>query len=284
MADLNSILSVTPRPYLPPARAHPFVKWAGGKRALIPEIAARLPDALGTYWEPFTGGGAVFFALDGLTTAARLSDINSELIITYAVVRNHPERLIDALRVHEGQHKRSGYYVSVRKQRDAQDAVEVAARFIYLNKTCFNGLYRVNKSGQFNVPKGRYKNPKICDADNIQNASEVLRKARLRYGGFDEIDPNGGDFVYCDPPYDGASVAYAPHGFDDDDQQALRDAAARWARQGVNVMLSNADTPLIRSLYRRAPFTLHEVQAPRSISCDGNGRGKVGELIITTYG
>ena len=283
MATLEQILSHTQRPYLPPARAHPFLKWAGGKRALIPEIAQRLPESWGTYWEPFTGGGALFFALDRRLDHARLSDINEELMLTYKVVLDHVEPLIAALRVHADQHERPKYYRHVRDQHTLQDPIEVAARLIYLNRTCFNGLYRVNKRGQFNVPQGRYKNPTICDAEALRNASVVLQKAQLRFGPFETSAPTVGDFVYCDPPYDGAGVAYAAHAFGDAEQRTLREMVQRWAKAGAHVMVSNADTPLIRQLYAGDAYTLHPVSAPRNISCDGSGRGKVGELLITTY-
>ncbi len=283
MATLDQILAFTPQPDLPPARAHPFIKWAGGKRTLIPDIAQRLPESLGTYWEPFVGGGAVFFALDGRLERAQLSDINDELMLAYTVVRKHAETLITLLQGHARKHPHSTYYARVRKQHKLRDPVEVAARFIYLNRTCFNGLYRVNKKGRFNVPKGRYKNPKICDAETIRNASAVLQKAETRFCSFEKIEPAAGDFVYCDPPYDGAEVTYQEHWFKDVNQRALRDSVRRWAERGVRVMVSNADTPLIRQLYAGDPFTLHPVSAPRNINCDGAGRGPVDELIVTTY-
>ncbi len=283
MATLEQVLSHTQRPYLPRARAHPFLKWAGGKRAVVPDIAQRLPESLGTYWEPFLGGGAVFFALDSQCDQAQLSDINEELMLTYKVVRDHAEPLIAALTVHAEQHEQPAYYLHVRNQRTLKGPIDVAARFIYLNRTCFNGLYRVNKDGWFNVPKGRYKNPTICDAAGIRAASVALQSAGVRFGPFDAITPAAGDFVYCDPPYDGASVAYDSHPFGDAEQKALRDATQRWADGGAHVMISNADTPLIRSLYGSGPYTLHPVSAPRNISCDGAGRGKVAELLITTY-
>jgi len=280
---MDALLGFTARPYLERARARPFVKWAGGKRALIPEIAQRLPDSINLYWEPFVGGGAVFFALDSRINAARLSDINAELALTYHVVKEHPEALIERLAVHADRHAEKDYYYEVRKMTDSRDSVEVAARFIYLNKTGYNGLYRVNKSGQFNVPKGRYTNPTICDADAIRNASTVLQKATVKFQDFERVEPGAGDFVYCDPPYDGTFAEYAAGRFDDDDQRRLRDAALKWHRLGATVMVSNADTPLIRNLYGAAPFMLHEVSAPRNINCKSDERGAASELLITTY-
>ena len=150
---LDKVLAHTEKPYLGRARAKPFIKWAGGKRTLVPDIAQRLPDNFQTYWEPFLGGGAVFFALDSRIGTARLSDVNAELALTYQVVKNNADGLADWLKHHDGQHHLKGYYQKVRKMTRSHDAVEVAARFVYLNKTCFNGLYRVNKKGEFNVPR-----------------------------------------------------------------------------------------------------------------------------------
>lgn len=280
---LDALLGHTVRPYLERARARPFVKWAGGKRSLIPEIAQLLPDTINLYWEPFVGGGAVFFALDSRIKIARLSDINAELALAYHVVKQHPEGLIARLAAHADRHAEKDYYYEVRKMTDSKDSVEVAARFIYLNKTGYNGLYRVNKKGEFNVPKGRYTNPTICDADAIRNASAVLQKATVKFQDFERVEPGAGDFVYCDPPYDGAFAEYAAGRFDDDDQRRLRDAALKWHRIGATVMVSNADTPLIRNLYSAAPFVLHEVSAPRQINCKGDERGAASELLITTY-
>ena len=281
---LDAILNYTPPPYLERARARPFIKWAGGKRNLIPDIAQRLPSSIGIYWEPFVGGGAVFFALDSRISTARLSDVNSELALVYQVVKNRPEELIEQLAAHAEHHSvEDDYYYQVRKMTHSTDSVEVAARFIYLNKTCYNGLYRVNKKGHFNVPKGSYTNPAICDADPIRKASEVLQKATVKFGDFNKVEPGDRDFVYCDPPYDGTFANYDSGGFDADDQQRLRDAALKWHRLGAKAMISNADTPLIRGLYVAEPFVLHEVAAPRSINCKGDARGQTAELLITTY-
>ena len=279
---LDGILSHTQRPYLDRARARPFVKWAGGKRAVVPEIAKRLPDTITTYWEPFVGGGAVFFALDSRIKTAQLSDVNAELALTYQIVRNKPEKLIAALNEHAEQHSKV-HYLRVRKRTDIRSSIDVAARFIYLNKTCFNGLYRVNKAGLFNVPMGSYQNPTICDSEGILAASEVLQKAAVRIGDFDKATPSKGDFVYCDPPYDGTFAGYDSSGFDDSDQRRLAEIARQWRSYGAAVMLSNADTPFIRSLYGQSPFVLHEISAPRSINSNVNGRQPIGELLITTH-
>ncbi len=265
-------------------RARPFLKWAGGKRTLIPDIAKLLPNTIATYWEPFVGGGAVFFALDSRIASARLSDVNAELALTYQIVKTKCDSLIDRLEHHAKQHAQKGHYKRVRKMIHSPDAVEVAARFIYLNKTCFNGLYRVNKRGEFNVPQGRYANPVICDAPNLHNASEVLQKARVTFGDFaEQVAPGPQDFVYCDPPYHGTFANYDAGGFGEADQKRLRDAVLRWHSLGASVMVSNADTPLMRSLYANPPFIIHEVAAPRNINCKPDGRGAAAELLITTY-
>lgn len=278
---LETVLSHTD--HLGRARAYPFLKWAGGKRALVPEIARLAPGSFGNYYEPFLGGGAVFFALDSRIRNAYLSDVNSELIITYRMVQRRARLLIERLASHEKKHSRIRYYYKVREQHSHKQAVDVAARFIYLNKTCFNGLYRVNKSGLFNVPKGSYKNPAICDEANLRAVSGVLRKASLLIRDFGKLTPSDGDFVYCDPPYDGTFTAYDAGGFGEDDQHRLRDAVEHWRAAGAKVLLSNSDTPLIRRLYRAKHFKLHEVQAPRNINCKSNGRTPAAELLIKSY-
>lgn len=265
------------------ARARPFLKWAGGKRTLVPDITKLLPSTIATYWEPFLGGGAVFFALDSRIANARLSDINAELALAYHVVRTRPEELIAALERHRNRHTNKRYYYQVRKQTKLEDAVDVAARFIYLNKTCFNGLYRVNKSGTFNVPRGSYTNPVICDADNLRAVSQVLQKTTINFGDFERVAPGLNDFVYCDPPYDGTFDGYDKSRFGDAEQRRLRDAALRWHKLGANIMISNADTEFIRTLYANEPFRIHEVSAPRTINCKPSERGAVGELLVTTY-
>ena len=244
------VLGHTVRPYVDKAPASPFIKWAGGKRSLIPSLAPHIPERIGTYWEPFVGGGAVFFTMANRMDRAVLSDTNEELIVTYQTVKNDVDALIEALRAHATRHDDDGYYLRVRAMEPTAP-VEIAARFIYLNKTCYNGLYRVNKAGKFNVPKGRYKNPKICNEDGLRAASAVLAKATIRIGGFDRVvKPGADDFIYCDPPYDDCFTEYQAAGFDAADQERLRNAIDGWADAGAQVMLSNSDTPLIRRLYR----------------------------------
>ena len=261
-------------------QARPFVKWAGGKRTLVPEIARLLPATFNEYWEPFVGGGAVFFALGSRFPRAHLSDTNRDLVIAYQVIQDNPEPLIGRLEHHAEMHS-PDHYSAVREQHDQEDRVAIAARFIYLNKTAYNGLFRVNRAGRFNVPIGRYENPTICDADNLRAVSVALQRATLLTRSFDEsgITPREDDVVYCDPPYDGTFTGYTGSGFGEEEQTALRDQATVWAEAGAHVILSNNDTPFIRTLYKS--WRIVEVQAPRHINSNGAGRNKVGELLIT---
>ncbi len=264
-------------------RARPFVKWAGGKRSLAARIWEQAPTDFGDYHEPFVGGGSVFFEMPERTNKAHLSDVNRELITAYQVIRDNVEGLIVALQEHEhNHHADEGYYLQVRAQ-EPEAPLQVVARFIYLNKTCYNGLYRVNSEGKFNVPKGSYKNPRICDAEGLRQASTALAHADVSVATFASIAPEAGDFVYCDPPYDGTFTSYAPGGFGDAEQELLRDTVIRWRNDGVSVMISNSDTRLIRDLYAGSEFEIHEVVAPRHINSDGKGRGNVEELLVTTY-
>ena len=263
------------------ARAYPFLKWAGGKRALVPEIVKLLPEQFNEYYEPFCGGSAVFFALDSRIRQAYLSDVNTELMRTYAMLQKNADGVIALLEQHATKHN-AEYYKKIRREgHNYCSPIKIAARFIYLNKTCYNGLYRVNKKGEFNVPMGSYKNPTICDRDNLVAAGEVLQKARLKTHSFEKIDPSKGDFVYCDPPYDKTYQGYTQDGFGIEGQTALRDAAADWHKLGVKFVISSSDTPLIRKLYQAKIFSLVPVEAPRSISCQAKGRERVVELLIT---
>lgn len=263
-------------------KALPFVKWAGGKRSIIPIIKKFLPDKIERYHEPFVGGGAVFFAFESWIKTATLADLNEELVLAYLSILKHTEEVIEALEKHAENHNTNGYYTKVRDKQKPKDPVGIAARFIYLNKTCYNGLYRVNKSGKFNVPQGKYKNPKICDPTNLKNVAVVLEKAVLRVGQFDEtITPKSGDFIYCDPPYDGTFAGYHKEGFGDSDQERLKASVDMWTKQGASIMLSNSDTPLIRRLYQG--YHIHSITAYRHISSNGDTRGEKPEVLITNY-
>ena len=262
------------------------MKWAGGKRTLAPEIAEHLPEEFNDYWEPFVGGGAVFFYLEAngrIQGKARLSDINEDLISTYMAVKSESSEVIRGLQESQRKHKKEGkkYYEYARNQnsRRFKKNSSIASRFIYLNKTCYNGLYRVNSSGKFNVPMGSYVNPNICDKENIIVASKALKNASIKCHGFEDSKPKRGDLIYCDPPYDETFTGYTDNGFWQEEQRRLRDKCIEWRETGAHVVISNNDTQLIRELYK--DFVFVEVEAARYINCDGDGRGKVRELVIT---
>ncbi len=259
------------------ATARPFLKWAGGKRSLVPEIFKEFPFDFKSYFEPFVGGGALFFAVAHKIEKAFLSDMNSELVQTYNAVRDQTNEVIEWLRGHQGSHS-AAHYTSVRNQHELSDPVEIAARFIYLNRTCFNGLYRVNSRGRFNVPMGSYKNPLICDEKNLKAAAITLQKANIRTMDFSQINPKLGDLVYCDPPYDGTFTSYTGDGFEFKEQERLRDCCLEWKQAGAYVLVSNSDTPPIRELYKESK--LIEVYGKRSINSIGTGRGKEQELLV----
>jgi DNA adenine methylase len=271
-------------------QARPIVKWAGGKSKLLTELLPRIPTEVRTYAEPFAGGAALFFALasDGSRKIGRavLCDQNEELIACYRAVKADPAKVIRALE--DYRYDEDLFYEVRDKSTAGMTDTERAARFIFLNKTCFNGLWRVNSQGKFNVPFGRYDNPKIIDEDGLALASKALALAELRLGDFSEATKGlgGGDFVYFDPPYDPASetsdfTAYARGGFSMTDQQRLADEMRRLRGAGVMVMLSNADTRKMRDLY--FDFTVHSVKAPRSINSVAEKRGMARELLVTSW-
>ena len=262
-----------------PVKAYPFVKWAGGKRGLIPDILEVVPESFNDYYEPFLGGGAVFFALVGtINNKAILSDLNEELILAYKILQKSPLELIEVLEEYQKKHTLK-HYSRIRKiGHDEQDPIKLAARLIYLNKTCYNGLYRVNKAGKFNVPIGSYKNPNICDRDNLLAVSEVLQNVTLRLQSFDKILPSKGDLVYCDPPYDETFTSYTNEGFFDNDQIKLKLSCDKWRKSGAHVIVSSSDTKLIRKTW--IGYRIVEVTAARNINSKGDEREKVTELLI----
>lgn len=265
-------------------KAQPFIKWAGGKRQLLPQYLQYFPKQYSDYYEPFLGGSAVFFSLP--PHRSYLSDINSHLINTYQEVRDNVDDLIEALTEHTLKHSLEHYY-QVRSNPNGTP-LERAARFIYLNKTCFNGLYRENSKGEFNVPIGSYKNPAICQSEILRAASFRLQKVGLAVKSFDTVlnYATDEDFVYFDPPYHPISATsnftkYSKSSFNVQDQEALRDVFAQLARHGTYVMLSNSDTQFVRSLYQG--FHIHTVEAARSINSKASKRGKINEIVITNY-
>lgn len=255
----------------------PFLKWVGGKRGLLDELKIRIPE-FNRYFEPFLGGGAMFFALQ--PQRAHISDKNMRLTITYDAVKNNVEELIDLLAKHKDKHSKE-HFLRVRSSFGTENKVELAAAMIYLNKTCFNGLYRVNKNGEFNVPFGRYKSPQILDEDNLRACSDALEGVEVFCGDFSEISPSKDDFVYLDPPYHTTYSQYDDSGFAVDEHKQLAQFCQNLDKQGIKFMLSNSDTELIRRLF--ADFNIDEVNAPRYVSCKADGRKKQQELIICNY-
>jgi DNA adenine methylase len=267
-------------------KAKPFIKWAGGKSQLLPNMSKLFPprEQIGTYFEPFLGGGAVFFYLQ--PPRAYLSDSNNELVELYNVVKNNVEELLEALKGHKNEPE---YFYEIRAQDPSSlSVVRRAARFIYLNKTCFNGLYRVNSKGQFNVPFGRYKNPLIRDAEGLRAASMALQHAKIKHDDFQSVltQAKPTDFIYFDPPYHplnktSSFTSYTSEKFGEEEQKQLANTYRLLAECGCFVMLSNSDTPLIRELYK--DFHIHEIQASRAINSKPEGRGKITELLIINY-
>jgi len=268
----------------------PFLKWAGGKTQLIDELMLRTPKSFAAYFEPFVGSGALFFRLrrQSLLAAALLSDSNAELIDTYLAVRDQAE---DVIAILAGHPHTAEFYYSLRAQEPAAlDPPARAARMIYLNKTGYNGLYRVNRRGQFNVPFGRYQSPRYCDPENLRAVSTALKGIDIVCAPFESVLERAasGDLVYFDPPYAPLSATacfteYQARGFSSADQVRLRDVCAELARRGTYVMISNSDTDLIRSLYAGSAFVTHRVEANRAINSNAARRGRIAELIITTH-
>jgi DNA adenine methylase len=261
--------------------ATPFLKWAGGKTSLLAELLKHVPSAVRRYHEPFVGGGALFFAV--APRRAVLSDANGELIHCWRQVRDDVHAVLDALSVHVYDRTR---FDAVRALDPVRlPPAERAARFIYLNKTCFNGLWRVNRAGRFNVPFGRYKNPTFHDPGLLLRASRALRGVQIHRGPFETALQRAapGEFVYLDPPYDPVSesasfTSYTRNGFTWADQERLAAECAALDRRGVRFLLSNSATARVRALYRG--FEQRAVRAPRHISCKGERRGHVDELLV----
>ena len=266
------------------APAQPFLKWAGGKSQLLSQLMPLMPERFGRYHEPFVGGGAVFFALTPVH--ASLSDLNPDLVTCYRVIRDEPDALVRALRSHV--YEKDHFYEVRSWDPAALEPVERAARFIFLNRTCFNGLHRVNKKGQFNVPFGRYTNPTICDEVNLHRVSASLRHTEISCGGFDAVLERArpGDFVYFDPPYQPISAtssftAYTSSAFGPLQQEELAEVCKALDRRGCAFMLSNSNAAFIRELYQG--FDVREVYATRAINRDATKRGPIAELLVRNY-
>ena len=269
----------------------PFTKWAGGKQQLLPELLARVPLGMRRYHEPFLGGGALFFALRARRTAfpAVLSDANRALVRAYLALRADPEPVLRKL----GRLQRAeptGRYFDLQHRRHPDQLrtdAEAAVWLIYLNKAGFNGLWRVNRDGYFNVPWGKNPKAQLCDAANLRAVSEALQGTVLSCAPYSDVlhTVDAGSFVYFDPPYapvhaTSSFTGFTPGGFTDDDQAELRHVALRARAKGAHVLISNSDAPLVRELYAGAPFRISEVAATRRINSKGGRRGAVTELLI----
>ncbi len=269
----------------------PVLKWVGGKRQLLDVLTPLLPNKINNYCEPFIGGGALFFSLQPRT--AYINDINEELIRVYEVIKNDVEGLISTLEEFENE---ADYFYSVRdwdRDRETYDSlseIKKAARILYLNKTCFNGLFRVNNSGEFNSPFGNYKNPNIVNAPTLRAVSAYLNSANIQLssGDYSEILANlpKGSFVYLDPPYDPVSntanfTGYIRGGFTRDDQIRLRECCDELDRRGIKFMLSNSATEFIFEQY--SSYNINIVKAKRNINSNGAKRGEVDEVVVRNY-
>jgi DNA adenine methylase len=282
-----------PMPRGTEATGRPFIKWAGGKRQLLPELLRYVPERFNRYIEPFVGGGALFFELasrlpvpsgDAALPRALLADVNERLVRTYSGVRDAVDDVIARLR--EYRHDEQCYYQVRETPIDGGSDADVAAWLIYLNKIGFNGLYRVNRQNRFNVPFGRHKNPTICDEVTLRACSRALRGVDVRVADFEvaAAQAQPGDLVYFDPPYVPLSMtssftSYTSVGFDTQCQIRLRDLALRLKQQGVHVLLSNSSAGLVRELYQ-ADFQIVEVSATRLVNSKATRRGAVTEFVI----
>lgn len=272
----------------------PFVKWVGGKRQLLAQFRRlnlyppeKFDIKTGRYFEPFVGGGAVFFDL--LPEKGFLSDMNNELVTTYNVIKNDVDGLIVSLKKHKNN---KDYFLKIRVQDPKTlSELEIASRFIFLNRTCFNGLYRVNNSGGFNVPYGKHGNPLICDEDNLKKVCKALQGIQIKHQDYKEVlkKAKKGDFVYFDPPYYPISktasfTSYTAESFLDKEQIELRDTVLELNKRGCFVMLSNSDTPFINKIYSGfKDIQITKVEAGRMINSKGSGRGKITEVLVTNY-
>ena len=270
----------------------PFTKWTGGKRQLLPVIRELMPKKYNRYFEPFVGGGALFFDL--APKDAVINDFNAELINCYQQIKDNPQELIEILKVHQ-EYNSKEYYLDLRsvdrdERIDMMSEVQRAARILYMLRVDFNGLYRVNSKNQFNVPYGRYKNPKIVDENLVSAISTYMNnnQIEIKKGDFEKavLDVQPGDFVYFDPPYiplseTSAFTSYTHEGFSYDDQVRLRDTFKKLSDTGAYVMLSNSSSFLVEELYQ--DFNIHYVEATRTNGAKSSSRGRISEIIVTNY-
>jgi DNA adenine methylase len=273
--------------------AVPVVKWVGGKRQIIDEIITYVPDSFSTYYEPFLGGGAVLFELQ--PKKAFVNDINEELMNIYEVIKDNVDELIEGLKRHKIKNDKAYFYEIRELDRDREQynlltPVERASRIIYLNKTCYNGLFRVNKSGEFNAPFGNYKNPNIVNETTLRTVSAYFNKAKIRFTCQDFEDAlkwsRKGAFVYLDPPYDPVSetasfTGYDKGGFDRNEQIRLKKTCDKLNKKGIKFLLSNSATDFIMDLYQ--DYKIEIIQAKRAINSKADKRGNVDEVLVMNF-
>ena len=272
----------------------PFVKWAGGKRQLIPVLNKEFPQKFGTYFEPFLGGGAVLFHLlsQNPNQKCSVSDLNSDLVLTYITIRDRVEELISSLKKHSKKYSydKNSYYYQIR-EKEPKEQIEKSSRLIFLNRTCFNGLYRVNSKGKFNVPLGRYSNPNIVNEENLMAVSRILQsqKITITCRDFSSIlgDAKKDDFIYFDPPYQPVSqtanfTSYTNRDFNFEDLKRLADLCNDLDSKGCKVILSNSNTSEVKEMFDRN-WKIKKIQVNRAINSDSKKRTGHSELVIKNY-
>ena len=262
-------------------KAKPFIQWAGGKKSVLKYLKQNLPINYKNYYECFVGGGAMFFELQ--PKRSYLSDVNRRLITTYEALKENPDKVIKELENHKANNSKE-YFLKCRDKFNKEiDKFKIAGLFIYINKTCFNALYRVNKKGEFNVPYGKYKNPPILDKENLLNVSRALKNVHINRHSFDKVKIEKDSFYYLDPPYYLTFSSYSGSGFDLYDHTRLRDFCNKIDKAGSFFMLSNSDNKEIRDLYKG--FKIIPISATEKIACKNKsrGKGKRKEIIVKNY-
>lgn len=273
----------------------PFVKWAGGKRQLISILNENLPKTMGTYFEPFLGGGALLFHIlsERHNQKCGISDLNSDLVLTYTTIRDKPEELISSLKNHAKNYQKDSksYYYSIRESTP-RTAIEKTSRLLFLNRTCFNGLYRVNSKGKFNVPLGKYTNPNIVNEENLRSVSQILQshKISIYCRDFESVlnDAKKGDFVYFDPPYQPVSdtsnfTSYTNKSFTFKDLKRLAELCFQLSSKGCKVMLSNSNSSEVENMFDQKEWKIKKIEANRAINSNSKKRKGHYELLIKNY-
>ncbi|MFA5025756.1 MAG: DNA adenine methylase [Candidatus Shapirobacteria bacterium] len=278
--------------------AKPFLKWVGGKTKLVPELVEMFPKKFNNYYEPFVGGGALFYEVIQKyeVKTSSINDINKKLITAYIQIKENPQKLISELKNIEKEYKKLSlekqrdYFISTRRKYNERkiDDTTTAAYLIFLNKTCFNGMYRENSKGEYNIPFGDQKNPTICDKENILAVSKCLKNTEITNLSFEDSvkECKKGDLIYFDPPYYPINATsnftgYSKNSFGEAEQKKLKDVFTDLVKRGCSVMLSNSHTPFIEKLYKE--FHINYRYAARSINSNGEKRGKIQEVVVTNY-